>query len=261
MFEANGRNWVKIEDLNESFLRDKKLHENIGDINSRIEYRSSEAIYLRKRLASLKRLYKAFGSITCQGQIDMVQKNVLTGVTWLEATRSVENAYELFKREFKERNMLVMESLESELYSKKYPFGQSFHDKFPSARKDVLEASKSLALERHNACVFHSLRTMERILKATCTMVGATYSVDQSSWGPIIGKIESRIPASRLTPKDYFAKEIVGFVHSIKDVRDSRAMHIQKELPSVTDTKGIFDRVSAAAKRAAEHLDESGTFT
>jgi hypothetical protein len=76
---------------------------------------------------------------------------------------------------------------------------------FSSARDDAFAAVDCVALEHGTAAVFHSMRVLEKGLRALAADVGRTY--DRQMWGGIIDEIESEITKFRKTapagvPKD-----------------------------------------------------------
>jgi hypothetical protein len=76
-------------------------------------------------------------------------------------------------------------------------FGESVATSFPSSSFDIEEAGNCYATNRNTACVFHSMRVLEKGLLALAADLKVTFpvSITLENWQNIIEKIESEIKA------------------------------------------------------------------
>lgn len=106
---------------------------------------------------------------------------------------------------------------------------------FPSASFELEEAAKCIALSRHTAAVFHSMRAMECGIKALCKylkMPDATKPVEKN-WGIILGKIKSKLdeqwPPSTRLPNTTGAglESLYATLDAIKNPWRNATMHVE----------------------------------
>lgn len=103
--------------------------------------------------------------------------------------------------------------------------------KFTSASEELSESGKCIALDRHTASVYHSMRGLEFGLKALANRLGLTY--DRQTWGQIIKSIEDRIPVyRRANPRDRYLdsySETATHFLFLKDAWRDHTMHARKD--------------------------------
>lgn len=101
-----------------------------------------------------------------------------------EIIREIDNAY-----------LLVFSGSSIQFLVQDEPlFGQSVHQYFPEARRDIVSAGRCWSLGEGTAAVFHLMRVLEIGLKQFAIFLGVERdSVDYTNWKNIIDQIEKRI--------------------------------------------------------------------
>lgn len=161
--------------------------------------------------------------------------------------------------ELQSRVFLYMPPPDAALFTQPTPlFGDEVALNFPSTQEDIREAGRCFALERYTACVFHSMRVLEKGLHALVHELNNSFQtnivfnkqVEFVNWGTIIDKIESEIREllkptrqPRLTQSDVqfyseAAKEFVYFKGAWRD--------------DVSHSRGTYDRTDAG--RVLQHV-------
>ena len=151
--------------------------------------------------------------------------------------------------------MLVMPRDKWPLYEmKERPFGDEVSKQFPAAADDIAAASRCLALEEWTACVFHSMRSIEKGLHylARVLNVNVPGEVEFNDWAPIVAEMEKEIEKLAQLPKGQNKDEALQFYSHVamnfKYFRDgwrnpnshSRQHHDEKSAPIVYDHAKIF---------------------
>jgi hypothetical protein len=139
------------------------------------------------------------------------------------------------------------------------PWG-SVPEAFPSAVDDIREASKCLALGRSTASVFHSMRVLDRALRALAGKLRVSrFVIGYHTWGRIIDGIDSKISklastktktisgrANVTKTKAFYAKaasQLEYFQYAWRDY----TMHAEKRY-SAGEAKDILAAVQAFMK-------------
>jgi hypothetical protein len=94
--------------------------------------------------------------------------------------------------------LLALDPRRSHLFENIRPFGDDVFQKFPSARMDIEDAAKCLAVERGTACVFHIMRALESAARVIAAKIGATVQDEHGralSWGIIADNMKPKIDA------------------------------------------------------------------
>ena len=94
--------------------------------------------------------------------------------------------------------LLALDPRRSHLFEDTRPFGDEVFQAFPSARADIEDAAKCLALERATACVFHIMRALESAAGRIATKIGATVQDQHGKglpWGIIADNMKPKIDA------------------------------------------------------------------
>ena len=90
--------------------------------------------------------------------------------------------------------VLVINERDAALYSDHEKWFDITLKKFPSISTDLAEMYKCLALERGTAAVAHAMRVLEVGLRAVAKTLEIPFArTIDSSWGPIIDEIESKL--------------------------------------------------------------------
>jgi hypothetical protein len=108
-------------------------------------------------------------------------------------------------------------------------FGPNVDVAFPSAADDIEHAGTCLALGQADASVFHSMRVLERGLKAIAGKLGVDF--DRKNWANVIDQVEAAVTkkatAAGIDPKErkLYAEAAVHF-RFVKDAWRNDVMHL-----------------------------------
>ena len=140
-------------------------------------------------------------------------------------------------------------------------FGEQVSIQFPSAKYDISEAGKCLALGRNTACVFHLMRVLEIGLTALGNVFGI--SLSHTNWHPAIEQIEKKIremgadPNRGATWKDdqEFYAQAASYVMVIKDAWRNYTAHARGKYDE-QEAEMILRNVQAFMQKLATRLSE-----
>jgi len=85
---------------------------------------------------------------------------------------------------------LIINSEHSKYYLDEKPFGQEVFDTFPDFREDIVNASKCLALDQHEASLYHAVGVMERCMRFLGHKVRIK-NAKNKEWGGLIGEVDA----------------------------------------------------------------------
>jgi len=111
--------------------------------------------------------------------------------TYQELYMRVVALREAMEDELRGRKLVLVPGLKAEYCDREDLFGDRVVSAFPSAVKDIKEAGNCYAVDLNTACVFHSMRVLEKGLTALAKAVGAAYTSE--NWGRILERIEAKI--------------------------------------------------------------------
>jgi len=123
-------------------------------------------------------------------------------LTYEDIRKALGEIQATFKRELKSVKILSLDSADLTLYEAFTLFGPNVHAAFPSARDDIAEAGRCLALDRGTACVFHLMRALESACQVVASKIGATITDGGGKtlpWGVIADNMKTKIDA--MAPK------------------------------------------------------------
>ena len=140
-------------------------------------------------------------------------------------------------------------------------FGDEVDEAFPSARYDISEAGRCLALRRTTACVLHLMRALETGLSSLSAELGV--SMPRKSWEMILNKLQREIEARSKNPPDekwkaedeqFFSQAATHF-RMIKDAWRNHAMH-GRDKYTEEEAEGIYRSVHSFMRHLSERLSE-----
>ena len=143
-------------------------------------------------------------------------------------------------------------------------FGSQVSEFYPSARFEIVEAGKCLALGRATACVFHLMRITEIGLRsvARCLSIDDPTKPAERNWGAILKKIRDAIDAKarwkRKKDKQFF-EEIYASLDSIKNPWRNATMHVE-QVYTEEEAENILYVVRAFMAKIASRFDENGKY-
>jgi hypothetical protein len=142
-------------------------------------------------------------------------------------------------------------------------FGSDVDDAFPSARYDIEEASKCLALRRSTACVMHLMRTLEIGLESLADNLGKNLS--KQNWNTILNELETEIRARTRTTHgqswvdtdEPFYTEAATHFRLVKNAWRNHAQHARAKYTG-EEAEDIYHSVRAFMRHLSRRLREAG---
>ena len=150
-----------------------------------------------------------------------------------------------------------------DLLSDAPPFGGKVERAFPSARYDISEAGRCLALRRSTACVLHLMRALEVALASLTAALGQ--SMTASNWNTILRVLETEIRShdkkalgEKWSAEDeqFFAEAATHFL-LIKNAWRNHAVH-GRDIYTEDRAEEIYDSVRSFMHHLSERLSEEG---
>jgi len=140
-------------------------------------------------------------------------------------------------------------------------FGNDVADGFRSAKFDISEAGKCLALGRNTACVFHLMRIME----AGLTALAKNFSIvlDRPDWHKMIDMIEAAIkaiPNDQNRPEDWrdkqtFFSQCASYFRVTKDAWRNYTAHGHSKYDE-EEARDIYANVRGFMQRLSKRIQE-----
>jgi hypothetical protein len=173
--------------------------------------------------------------------------------------RGANMAMQMAEDELSTRSFFAMESSEAEAWDAKKLFGQDISDKFPSTDYELEEESKSFAVGRYTAAVFHLMRVLDIGLCALASSIGADPT--NKSWEKILQGIQTKLDEnSKATPDGWkdtemYYSEVSAHFRNLKNAWRNYAMH-GREKYDEERAEEIFVHVRAVMKILATRVRE-----
>ena len=172
--------------------------------------------------------------------------------------RCCEELRERIEHELEGKAIYFVSSQVELLESTEPLFGLTVDERFPSARFDISEAGKCLALGRSTASVIHLMRALEVGLGCLAVALGLTLTSE--NWNTVIEKeIRSRTKTShgkkwKDQDESYYAEAATHF-RLVKNAWRNHAAHAKvKYLPE--EAAEIFQSVKSFMRHLAKRLGE-----
>lgn len=165
-----------------------------------------------------------------------------------------------FRAELSSRKVVALNTSESEIYSDETKlFDRRALDAFPSIEPEAMESSKSFALGRYTASVFHAVRALESGLNALAADLGVDI---QSNWNNALNLIEKEIRSrskathgdSWISDEQFFSEAATHF-RFFKNAWRNHTMHIKErydEKRARTIIVGVADFLTHLSSRISE---------
>lgn len=134
-------------------------------------------------------------------------------------------------------------------------FGKTVDEKLSSARHDIQEAGKCLALSLGTACVMHLMRAVEAGLKALSKQLELP---DQNDWGSHLRQIEKELEIrakkakARSTEEIFYSEAAIQLAH-VKTAWRNPTMHIDRTY-TVEEAEDIFQAVKILMTNLATRM-------
>ena len=110
---------------------------------------------------------------------------------------------------------------------------------FPSARMEIFEASNCIAFDMGTAAVFHLMRAVEHVIKATWKTLGLPPPKKHESWGELLKPMDDQLQKPPKNPNPLWSANSQFFSELVMDLRAVKrgcrdgTMHVE----SAYDTK------------------------
>lgn len=163
---------------------------------------------------------------------------------------------------------LHLSSEEAVLYrrSEEYPMGELVDQRFPSAKYDIEEAYKCLALGRATAAAFHGMRVLEYGIRAIakCLAIPDPVNPNGRNWGTVLQTIKAKLderwprPANRQSGDGHIFDGLYASLDAVKNPWRNATMHVEA-IYTEENARHIIDAVAAFMRILADRADESGS--
>jgi hypothetical protein len=144
-------------------------------------------------------------------------------------------------------------------------FNEKSSTAFPDSIVEIRDAGNCIAFDQGTAAVFHLMRAVEHVIKATWKTLGLPEPKKYDSWGELLKPMDEQLTKPVKSPVSIWSSNIQFFSELVMDLRAVKrgcrdgTMHVE----STYDTKGaitIFDSTITLIALAAVHLDQDGKF-
>jgi len=130
--------------------------------------------------------------------------------------------------------------------------GEAVTERFPDIDHDLREAFRCYACERYDACCYHLMLAMERVLHALAASIGVMYAPNWDAYlKPINGwlaKVDRTKPDQR--KKEAFLSESAALLTAVKIAWRNPGLHVGSRYGE-SQTREMLDSVSAFVRTLA----------
>jgi hypothetical protein len=178
--------------------------------------------------------------------------------TYAALSVHVQNCLWALEQEFLHHLFLYVPPEEANLFQNPLAGFTKSVEAFPSARKDMENASRCQALRQHTACVFHCIGVLQYGLYALADELQVSFSfpLPMAEWCAIIDRIEAKIKELRNLPRSQAKDEILTFYSEaasqfryLKDAWRNHVAHLRQDYD-----KREADGVLSHTQEFMEHL-------
>lgn len=173
-------------------LRDEHRHTVLPkDVRNRI------VEFLQEMFTETERLGFHVTSASCI----LLMKSLDEKQTYGEIHAQFEHTLFQFSRELNKRLFLLVDDKKSVFYENHDAFSPVVCSAFPSTKDDIKAAGSCFALEQSTACVFHSMRVLEKGIRCLAGKIGLPPESNLQNWKNILDQIEAKIRLIEKQPK------------------------------------------------------------
>lgn len=141
-------------------------------------------------------------------------------------------------------------------YDNAEPGGKDAALNFPSATSELRESGKCLATEQSTASVFHSLRCLERVLKAQAAALGVPDPVGADrSWGKVLPQVKQKFDALPKGDAKAFHEKVYAFIEAFRSPFRNATMHVESVYTG-SEAEELFNAAKSLLRLASERLKE-----
>lgn len=171
-----------------------------------------------------------------------------------------------FQNELSLKSIYLLDYKKADCYEQKEPlFGILVNAQFPSISYDIEQSGKCYACELDTASVFHSVRTLEAVMRAIarCLKIPDPTKAKDRNWTealkPINAEITARWPnsTSKLSGDGKEFDEIYASLVAIQNPYRNSTMHLDKKY-TAAEALYLLKMVEGLILRVSERMDENG---
>ena len=238
-------------------------------LNKTVEIPDSVLVYVGSQVKNLHEQLQKLGLPVSAEKANELDFGLTTPVLGV----SPSTRYKMVKQNSEELRRRIADELKGKVFfyisdhvgllSDSMPFGEQVDEAFPSARYDISEAGRCLALRRSTACVLHLMRALEVALASLAAALGQ--SMTASTWNKILRVLETEIRSrdkkalgEKWSAEDeqFFAEAATHFT-LIKNAWRNNAMH-GRDKYTEEQAEEIYDCVRSFMNHLSGRLSEAG---
>lgn len=198
---------------------------------------------------------------------EIVLKGRRRALNSLAVSTELRNIREAVDEEISNHVFLKLSQERGHYVDQERLFGQWVFKSFPSARRDIIDAGNSLAVELNTAAVFHLMRAAEHGLRALArdrrVVLPKKAVLDLATWEDIIRQLEAAETAIQGYPKTLAREAQFEFYHGammefrrFKNKFRNRVMHSREEY-GPDEAHSAFIHVRDFLKLLASRISET----
>ncbi len=185
-----------------------------------------------------------------------------TPITEEALRRGICSTHDCLMAELSHQLMLIVPRPDDDLLIGTGPaFDDEVYKAFPSARFDIDEAAKCLALDRSTACVLHLMRTLEAGLNALAKELHIPF--EHKCWEEVLNKVPKRVAElneEKIKPDGWketrqFYAEAGAHLDLVRFAFRNWAMHLH-ETYDIPTARALFEHTKAFMRHLATKLSE-----
>lgn len=197
----------------------------------------------------------------CEGSllhISVDQIDRMTGflrsrpVSWREYVELQSDLTRRIEDELKRGTFYQIRPEKVQFYESTDLLGEAVTDRFPGIDHDFKEAFRCYACERYDACCYHLMLAMERVLHMLASSIGVTYAPNWDAYlKPInawLKNVDRSKPDQR--KKEAFLGEAAALLVAVKIAWRNPGLHVGSRYGE-TQTREMLDSVNAFVKSLA----------
>jgi hypothetical protein len=193
-------------------------------------------------------------------QAKRVESRLRSRCSIREYTQMLNELQNRIDDELASQTILRLSPVQRSFYTEQEPFGSEVSTAFPSAVRDIEEAAKCHALDRHTACVLHLQRVMELGLMALGNAIGID-PAENRTWDAILKKIDPELRKGHTDRSSFFQNhaqacaEAAALLRSVKIAWRNPTMHVSN-IYDETKALEVFNSVKAFMRSLARFVSE-----
>ncbi len=193
-------------------------------------------------------------------QATVTIKAIAGGNSFIEVCQKIAELCSRFEHYLDGRSALMIPLSQRAYYDAPGSGWERVIERFPRVIDDIEEASRCLALDRNNACVYHLAGVIQEALESLGRRLGVKLDPTVDTWNGLAVKIENSMKvkqASMPKPKwkriEPFYSEVLSDIKAIKNAWRNPTMHFRRRYTDAEAAK-VYRRVQEFMVHASRHL-------